>query len=81
MTSDPTTDRTTTDRTTTPRSTSPNRAGSAPLWVLLVVGVLVNFVASAFFANPYVSSVGGVLVLGALVGFALRARSAGKGRA
>ncbi|MGI3785048.1 MAG: hypothetical protein ACRYG2_30175 [Janthinobacterium lividum] len=76
MTSDPMN-----DRTTPAPSTSTNRLGSTPLWVLLVVGVLVDLIASAFFVNPYVSSVGGVLVLGALVGFALRARTAGKGRA
>ena len=76
MTSDPMD-----DRTTTAPATSTDHPGSAPLWVLLVVGVLVNLIASAFFANPYVSSVGGVLVLGALLGFALRARRAAKERA
>jgi hypothetical protein len=59
---------------TPPAPPAETRPRSALLWVLLVLGVLVNVTATSVLANVYVSSASGLLVLGCVAALALRTR-------
>ena len=67
----------TTEVPATPPAATPPR--SAPLWVLLVLGVIANVTASAVLHDVYVSSATGLLVIGCVAALALRARTARTG--